>query len=71
MQEKGIESYLAVPVYDPNGNPRGHLGGMHDRPMQNELPRESILRIFAARAGAELERKQVEEALLAAGLLAL
>ncbi|MDA2938555.1 PAS domain-containing protein [Acidobacteria bacterium AH-259-A15] len=58
LQEKDIESYLAVPVYDPNGNPRGHLGVMHDSPMAYDPHRESILRIFAARAGAELERKR-------------
>ena len=60
VKEKGIESYLAIPVYDPGGNPIGHLGVMHGSPMPEGPPRESILRIFAARAGAELELRKAE-----------
>ena len=56
LGENGIESYLAIPVYDPEGKPFGHLGVMHDGPMHDDLPRESILRNFAARASAELKR---------------
>ena len=63
LQESGIDSYLAVPLNDREGNPIGHLGVMHPAPMLADLPRESILRVFAARAGAELERKQIEGAL--------
>ena len=58
LQDNGIESYLAVPLSDREGNPIGHLGVMHDAPMQDDVPRESILRVFAARAGAELKRKR-------------
>ena len=36
---------------------------MHDEPMLAEAPRESILRAFAARAGAELEREPTVELL--------
>ncbi len=60
VKEKGIESYLAIPVHDPGGNPIGHLGVMHGSPMPQGPPRESILRIFAARAGAELELRRAE-----------
>ncbi len=54
LRENGIESYLAVPVYDPTGKPIGHLGVMHDGPMPEGPPRESILRVFATCAGNEL-----------------
>ncbi len=67
LQDRGIESYLAVPLNDRDGNPIGHLGVMHPAPMLADLPRESILRVFAARAGAELERKQIEAALRESG----
>ena len=54
LKENGIESYLAVPVYGPTGKPIGHLGVMHDGPMPEGPPRESILRVFATCAGNEL-----------------
>jgi PAS domain S-box-containing protein len=54
LQENGIESYLAIAIYDPEGKPFGHLGVMHDGPLEDDLPRESILRTFALRASAEL-----------------
>jgi GAF domain-containing protein len=60
LQENGIESYLAIPVYDLEGKPYGHLGVMHDGPMDDDLPRESILRAFSVRAGAELRRMHTE-----------
>jgi len=57
LKENGIESYLAVPVYGPTGKPIGHLGVMHDGPMPEGLPRESILRVFATCAGNELAHR--------------
>ncbi|MCH7988788.1 MAG: PAS domain S-box protein [Planctomycetes bacterium] len=63
LKESGIESYLAISFTGPDGHPQGHLGVAHDKPMPNSRPAQSILRIFAARAGAELLRKRAEEAL--------
>ena len=57
LKENGIESYLAVPVYGPTGKPIGHLGVMHDDPMPEGPPRESILRVFATCAGNELAHR--------------
>ena len=54
LKENRIESYLAVPVYGSTGKPIGHLGVMHDGPMSEGPPRESILRVFAICAGNEL-----------------
>jgi len=64
LQQRGLESYIAIPLYDSGGKPIGHMGAMHDAAMDDELPRESILRIFAARAASELERKRKDDALL-------
>ena len=55
LKENEVDSYLAIPVYSPAGNPIGHLGVMHDGPMLEGPPRESILRVFATCAGNELE----------------
>lgn len=63
LKEWGVESYLAIPLFDSAGNALGHLGVMHDGGMDDELPAESILRIFGSRACAELERRRAEEAL--------
>jgi len=60
LAEKGIESYLAIPVRDPAGNPIGHLGVMDGAPMLEDLPREPILRIFAARVGTALEQRKTK-----------
>ncbi|MCH8820111.1 MAG: hypothetical protein IIB03_07310 [Acidobacteria bacterium] len=60
LKENGIESYLAVPVYGPTGKPIGHLGVMHDGPMEDDLPRESILRTFSVRVSTELSRMHTE-----------
>lgn len=59
-----LESYLGVPIYNSAGIVVGHLCVIDDKPM-NRTPYDiSMLEIFAARTGAELERKQAEEALL-------
>ncbi|MEM9542703.1 MAG: PAS domain S-box protein [Cyanobacteria bacterium P01_E01_bin.42] len=57
------ESYSAIPLSDSNGNILGHLAIVDTKPMTDTRTPELIVRIFAARAGAELERLQAEEAL--------
>ncbi|NEO98785.1 MAG: GAF domain-containing protein [Symploca sp. SIO2E9] len=59
----GVQSYLGIPLVDSAGNILGHLAVMDDVPISNDPDKDLILRIFAARAGAELERKLAEEAL--------
>ena len=63
LQENDIESYWAAPLYDAEQKPLGHLFVMDDKPMEEEEWRESILKIFAARAGAELDRLRTEDEL--------
>jgi formate hydrogenlyase transcriptional activator len=50
------ESYLGVPLYGSSGDILGHLVVMDDKPMSDMQRDAPILRIFAARAGVELER---------------
>ncbi len=59
--ELKVESYLGVPLLDSDGNVLGHLAVFDDRPMSPEPRRLFIFRIFAARAGAELERLRAEQ----------
>jgi diguanylate cyclase (GGDEF)-like protein/PAS domain S-box-containing protein len=61
--ETRIESYIGVPLFDRAGRPLGHMAVMSTQPLPEDLPAMSILKIFAARASAEIERKLAEEAL--------
>ena len=65
LKDHKIDSYFAVPLFDSAGKALGHMGVMHDGPMNQVLPIEPILRIFAGRAAAEVERKRADEALAA------
>lgn len=57
----GAESYLGMVLTDASGHTLGHLAVLDVKPMKSDPGRELILKIFASRAGAELERKQMEE----------
>ena len=57
------ESYLGVPLREISGEVLGHLVVMDDKPIHNVERHVPLLRIFAARGGAELKRKLAEEAL--------
>ena len=56
--EMGIESYLGIALCDTHGNALGALCVLNQRPIPDSQRAEQILRIFAARAAAELERKR-------------
>ena len=62
----GAESYLGVPVLDPSGPLVGHLVILDDQPMVDHSRELTIMRVFAARAGAELSRLRADERLRAA-----
>jgi formate hydrogenlyase transcriptional activator len=57
------ESYLGVPLRSSSGDILGHLVVMDDKPMTDMEQHLPVLRVFAARAGMELERKRAREAL--------
>jgi two-component system cell cycle sensor histidine kinase/response regulator CckA len=59
----GAVSYAGVPIRDSSGHVRGHLAVLDSKPMTDEGLIMPILRLFAARAGAEIERLDAEEAL--------
>ena len=64
-KEIGAESYLAIPLQTPDGRVLGHLAVIHTAPMRWAERDFGILRIFAARAGAEIVRMEAEEELRA------
>ena len=65
LLELGAQSYLGIALRDSSGKITGHLAVLDDKPT-NKKDRDlkiSILKIFAARAGAELERKHADKKL--------
>jgi formate hydrogenlyase transcriptional activator len=63
LVERGIDSYMAVPFLDGEGNILGHLAVFDERPMPAEPRRGFLFQIFAARATAERERMRAEQRL--------
>jgi PAS domain S-box-containing protein len=63
LAERGTDGYMAVPLQAGAGNVLGLLSVFDDRPMPAEPRRLFILRIFAARATAELQRIRAEQRL--------
>ncbi|GAB4234809.1 MAG: hypothetical protein Kow0049_18970 [Stanieria sp.] len=57
------QSYAGIPLFNSKNELLGHLAVLDDRPMDNENRYRAVLEIFAARAAAEMERQQAEEAL--------
>lgn len=63
LAEMGVESYMGVPLRDSSEEVLGILVVMDDKPMvETEDRLRTLLTIFGARAAAELERTQAEEA---------
>jgi GAF domain-containing protein len=63
LVEMGAEGYLGIPLCNASGEVIGHLAVLDDKPMIETPQGRSLLNIFAARAGAELERLHAEEEL--------
>ncbi|MCF7668511.1 MAG: PAS domain S-box protein [Verrucomicrobia bacterium] len=60
LQEQNIESYAGVQLRSPSGKVLGVLAILFRRPLENRTPYEDILKIFASRAAAEIERFEIE-----------
>ena len=58
-----LESYLAVALHGADGEHLGHLGVLAKVPLRPGEHQLAALRIFAARAAAELERRRAERTL--------
>ncbi len=61
----GFDSYTAYTLNDASGTQLGLIAAMDRRPMGNPELTEAMLKIFAVRAAAEVERARVEEAVRA------
>jgi PAS domain S-box-containing protein len=63
LRELGLESYVGAPLFDSDGAPLGLVAVLDTAPMEEIAAKEAVLGIFAARAGAELERLRAEREL--------
>jgi PAS domain S-box-containing protein len=65
LAEERIEAYLGTALRGPDAAPVGVLAVMSERPIPPVRDLDALLGIFAARAGAELERLRAEAELQA------
>ena len=65
LEGLGVDTFVAMPLADHHGQPVGVMGVLDHRRLDAVPVIESTLQIFAARAGAEIERKRFEEDLAA------
>ena len=65
LQEMRAEAYLGVCLKDSAGKALGLMAVISRKPLVNVEATQTMLTIFAARASAELERKQAEDRLRA------
>ena len=65
---KGMDSYAAFPLNDSDGRPLGLLVAMDRKPIADAALAEALLKIFASRIVAEIERSRADDALRAAAL---
>jgi PAS domain S-box-containing protein len=65
FEQLGFDSYAAYSLTDAAGAQRGLIAVMDRRPLANRELTEAMLKIFAVRASAELDRARAEEALRA------
>ena len=61
-----VGSYLGVPMLDRSNRVIGHLAILDDKPMEAGSRDIDLLKIFASRAAAELNRQKAEDELQAA-----
>jgi formate hydrogenlyase transcriptional activator len=63
----GAESYCGVPVFDSGGKVFGHVAIVDSKPMPDGSRGLAVMRIFAARVRAEIERLRIEDQLRESG----
>ena len=57
LAKMGARAYVGAPLSDSAGKPLGLIAVLFRQPLRDVTLPENVLRIFAARAGAELERQ--------------
>jgi two-component system, OmpR family, response regulator len=63
LVELGAQGFAAAPMVSAGARVLGYVALVHDRPLDAHLDPLPALRVFAAQAAAELERRRLEAAL--------
>jgi signal transduction histidine kinase/CheY-like chemotaxis protein/HPt (histidine-containing phosphotransfer) domain-containing protein len=63
LREMGIESFVGVPIFGESGQPFGLIALLDVKERSETFAFGSLLTLFAARAGAEMERRRTAELL--------
>lgn len=66
QNEAGIEGYLGIPIRSSGGEIVGHIAMLDEKPLNITAEEQEILKLFAERAGGEIERKVANEKLIGA-----
>jgi PAS domain S-box-containing protein len=61
LKREGIVAYMGAPILGSNGAVYGILSVMDNKPMADWAPGRWLLRIFASRAAAEIERLEAQQ----------
>ncbi len=64
LRDLQVESYLGMPIVSPDARVGGIIAVLDARPLHNADLARAVLHVVAARAGAELERRRVDAALI-------
>lgn len=64
LVDLGIQCYMGFPIASNDGAPLGLIAILHTRPLQHAEQARALLQVVSARAGAELERRRVDAALI-------
>jgi PAS domain S-box-containing protein len=65
LQQLHAEAYVGLPLWDAEGKPLGLLGVISVKPFEPDTAQIDMLRILAARTGAEIDRLRATRALQA------
>ncbi|MDX1908226.1 MAG: ATP-binding protein [Bacteroidia bacterium] len=65
LEEYQIEGYIGTPLFNSAKEVIGLLVVMHDGPFDNYSLLQAVIQVFTTRAGAELERRRAQRALVA------
>ena len=60
LRRMGAQSYVGTALVAASGEVLGVVNAIHDRPLDEVVRPEGVLRVFAARATAEIERRRLE-----------
>jgi len=63
LREEGVEAYIGSRLLDSSNQPIGLIVALYRQPVSDVATVEDLLKIFASRAGAELERQDKVRAL--------